>query len=228
MRFFEPLHTMRHTVRLSFALASSLLMSSGSAMAIPTSLVSVNVNDPGNWRSFVVGEAVDYNPNSGNIQRWADIPAELSDLDFYFVGQDPAKSQGPEYGMLHFTALTTGTLWMLTTSRYGGGGNPSGGWVPEVTSPAMLVSEGWSLLRSDIQTESGTLPPGSNPLNDYHWDLWQVNATAGESFSMRTEKYVPPVILRGEVSSVPDAGSTSVLLFSALAAIRMLKRKTNG
>jgi hypothetical protein len=74
----------------------------------------------------------------------------------------------------------------------------------------MLEVTGWTLLRSDIFSERGTLPPGQNPIEGFHWDLWQRESAAGESFSIRTEKYVAPVILQGTVPCDPDSDGDGI------------------
>ena len=185
------------------------------ATAQTLSLATVDVTVPGEYRPFVVGEQACL-PLNGVGQNWTNIPPDLGNLNFYYVGNDPSKTTSDQYGLITFTVMTSGPVWMLTTWRYGdgGAGTPGTGWMAELTTPEQLQLQGWTKLRSDIGIDGGLSED----------DLWQRYSTAGESFSMRTEKYIPPVILQ---NAVPEPATWSLLAFGALTLLggcRMRRR----
>jgi hypothetical protein len=219
---------MRFSFNRAAAYLSVLLMASG-AFADTITLATVNVQEPGAYESFAVGQKVGsvYSP----VGYWHTIPTVLAGgtLQSFSLGFDPAKANAEEYGKLDFTMTSTGPVWMLTTTRFGGGGDSSGDWLPEVSTQAQLEADGWHVILQGVETETGYGAFGTNPLDNFGWLLFERQSVAGESFSIRTEKYIAPVILQGvaTVSStaVPapagaTAGSLLLVIFGLYRAVR--------
>ena len=198
-------------------------------MAVPT-LATVQINDPHTLNSFSVGGQVSI-PTMGPTSYWDSYPAPLTSgpLLFDFLTDDPTKTSGIQYGKLDFTVETNGPVWMLTTTRFGEGGNDSGGWVPELSSESQLQASGWSIIAQGIQTESGYSAFGSsdNYLDNFTYTLFQRQSVAGETFSIRTEKYYAPVILQN-VAPVPEPSTLALLACAGFALVPLARRKWRG
>lgn len=72
---------------------------------------------------------------------------------------------------------------MAVSPRWGGGGNLSGGWFNECKTRDDLLRAGWK--------EAATLPLGGQ-----EWTLFWRQCRKGESFRIRTEKYLPPIVVK--------------------------------
>ena len=161
-------------------------------------LSSVQVNETGEWRSFDIGELVaSANTGNGGSTYWRTVPEAVRNmkLEHFFLTVDSSKTSTIEYGKLDFTAMSDGPVWMLTTARFFDSGNSSGDWQPEVQTRDQLEADGWRIIASDVQSEYGYEPPGENQ-SLLEWILFERTAKAGQQFSIRTEKYQSPVILR--------------------------------
>lgn len=168
--------------------------------ATPIVLATVTVAEPGELRSFGEGAQVaSALTGTGPTTYWKSIPAVLSEatLQHFYLEVDGTKADAVAYGLLDFTVSSDGPVWMLTTSRFGGGGNSSGDWLPEVSLRAELELAGWQFLLGGMVTETGYGAVGTNSGNDLDWLLFERQSLAGEIFSIRTEKYQAPVILQG-------------------------------
>ena len=190
-----------------------------------SSLATVTINDPSSYQPFAVGQ-LEKDPSfgNGNSSYWQTIPSALlagSNLQFSFLEPDSSKTSSVQYGLLNFTVTSTGRVWMLTTTRFGGGGNSSGGWVPELTTEAQLQAAGWSII------ESGFVSGPNNSTNILDYDLFQLQGTAGQTFSIRTEKYQSPVILQGTSDfALPEPGMMSLLIVGGASGL--LRRRRIG
>lgn len=103
-------------------------------------------------------------------------------------------------GKLSFDVLESQTVFLaLYGQDWGGGGNPSGNWQPEVTSRQRLEKQGWKPI--------GFLPvqhSDPNYSNEAPWVLFSRNCEIGESFLIRNHKYQAPLLIWGKPSSVDD------------------------
>lgn len=116
----------------------------------------------------------------------------------------PAKSSTVEYGKLDFVLVTDGLVWMLTTTRFRNSGGSDGNWLAELRTQSQLETDGWRIIARDVQSEYGSAPPGENK-SLQEWLLFERTCKAGERFSIRTEKYQSPVILRPKSGITEDA-----------------------
>jgi hypothetical protein len=195
------------------------------ASAAPMLLADVNVLEPGEYRAFDVGQAVGYGP-TGPTAYWNSFPSVLASnsMQFYYLAYDSAKALGSDYGRIDFQVSTGGPVWMFTGQNYGGGGNSSGNWIPELSSPAQLQAAGWHLVNitPNVVAEWGYGAPGTNT-NFYAVDLWERQSLAGETFSIRTEKYGAPVIMNG-TAPIPEPGTVVVTGMAATMLIAARRR----
>ena len=109
-------------------------------------------------------------------QAWKVIPDWLKGTS-YSLAKDGSN------GVAIFRVETDGLVLMAVSSRWGGGGNRSGGWYEECKSKQDLLKDNW-------QEVAATLP---STMGD--WLLFVRNCRKGESFKIRTEKYMAPTIL---------------------------------
>ena len=100
---------------------------------IPTA--NVRVESPvGEFRPLQNGESI-FGPKQSFC--WEGIPQEVEDASLLFWYIDPGEAwPSVSYGKTTFEVLSSGPVWMITTTRFGGGGSSSGDWLPEVTTAA--------------------------------------------------------------------------------------------
>jgi hypothetical protein len=203
------------------AVVSAMFLAIAHTASAAASLATVTINEPSSYQPFAVGQLIaDPATGNGSPSYWQVIPSDVlsgSSLQFSFLNPDNTKTSTVQYGLLNFTVTSTGRVWMLTTTRFGQGGSDSGNWIPELTTEAQLQSAGWSI----IDTGFFSSPIKSTDVLEY--DLFQLQATTGQTFSIRTEKYQSPIILQGSSDfALPEPGMLSVLF---LGGIRMLLRR---
>lgn len=150
-------------------------------------LAAPQINEPGEWRPLAVGQLV-ASPSTGTgpSSYWEAIPDVLrqSALDFYYLTQDVTKKTAEEFGQIDFQALNSGPVWILVLFRSG-----------NEAAYATLQASGWRVLSQNFETEYGYDSFGQNR-NFQTWMLFERICKSGEKFSLRTETYQPPVILR--------------------------------
>ncbi len=214
-------------------IAGSLLAFVAVVVTSPTfaetiQLASVQVNDPSTQQGFATGALV-YSPATGTgpSTYWHAIPAVLNEasLQYDYLTPDPSKTDPVQYGKLDFTVETSGPVWMLTTTRFGGGGNSGGDWLPEVSTESQLEANGWQVILEGVQTETGYSPFGQNAPDNFGWLLFQRSSSAGETFSIRTEKYNAPVILQGVGVVVPEPTTLGLLTSAGVLLLFCAYRK---
>ncbi len=184
-------------------------------------LATVNVVDAGELRPFKVGEYVaSQATGTGPATIWQSIPSILNEgnLSHYHLNPDPNATGPLPYARIDFTVATSGPVWMLTTTRFGAGGNSSGGWLPEVIYQPQLEAAGWKVILEGIKSETGYSPAGQNVIDDFGWLLFERMSTAGETFSIRTEKYLGPVILQGTGVVIPEPATVLLAVMMVLLA----------
>ncbi len=110
--------------------------------------------------------------------QWETVPAELLDVRFSL---QPVHS-----GKLSVKVKSPGLVFIATSTRWKAGGNSSGGWLEEAMDERDLRRKGWKPLRRI---------KGLTNNDNGEWRIFYRKAKAGESFSIRTEKYAAPVLL---------------------------------
>jgi hypothetical protein len=100
-------------------------------------------------------------------------------------------------GKLQFDVLESQTVWIALYGKdWGGGGNPSGDWQPELVTREELERQGWKQV--------GMLPvKHSDPQfsDEPSWILVTRNCEAGETFLIRNHKYQAPVLIWGAAAA---------------------------
>ena len=129
----------------------------------------------GEWVPLAKGHAI-YS-NSEKYQ-WEQIPGELKGTHFLAF---PI-----HHGVLEFEVASDGFIFMVTSTRWGGGGNSSGDWQDEVMLEKDLRRAGWRELKGI--DELIATDPGEMAI------FWR-EGKRGETFRIRTEKYVAPMLL---------------------------------
>jgi sulfatase modifying factor 1 len=181
-------------------------------------LATTQINEPGEWRPLVVGQLV-ASPSTGTgpSSYWRVIPDALrnSALDHYYLTTDITKRALEDYGQIDFQALNSGPVWMLVLFRSG-----------NEAAYATLQANGWRVLSRDLESEYGYDLFGQNR-NLQTWMLFERICISGEKFSLRTETYQPPVILRNRPTDSPpqppliNAFTLSRLAFSVIQGLRI-------
>ena len=124
-------------------------------------LADIGVLEPGAFRDLGIGEQVFYNNNNpGNEYRWLTLPSPLDTgtQDFWFNDYDPSKAYSWEYGLIDFQVLSDCPVWMLVTTRFGGG-NSDGDWEQELTTQAELNADGWLQIVTGITDSLDSVNP---------------------------------------------------------------------
>jgi len=142
---------------------------------------------------------------------WYDVPAFAETGDFLAWDAELTGYPSVADGITTFEVLTDGPVLMACTTRWGGGGNSSGGWLDEVTTREELEDQGWVEFATGLTVgqTGNTYPQGS-----WEYVVFRRDSVAGEEFTYRTEKYSAPVIIRSETispatSTLPKSGTVS-------------------
>lgn len=118
-----------------------------------------------------------------NRYLWTKIPAAFQERSFFFTQFD-----SKHHGLTEFEVRSEGKVYVAVTSRWGGGGNASGGWTKELTSKEEFLAEGWKKV-AKIGEER------SDSSHSFHWTIYERDCQKGERFRLRTEKYCAPIVL---------------------------------
>ena len=174
-------------------------------------LADIDVLDAGDFSDLSVGAQAFYDPNSpNNVYKWLNLPSplDIDTLDYWLNANEPSHSASWEYGLAEFEVLTSGPVWMLVTTRFGGGGNSDGDWEQELSTQAELEADGWAQIASNVTISLDAVNANFECL------LYERQSIAGESFSLRTEKYIAPILL------IPEPATLGLLLVGGLALLR--------
>jgi hypothetical protein len=138
------------------------------------------------------------------------VPAFAEEEDFLIWDAQLTGYPNPEDGVTTFEVLTDGPVLMAVTDeeRWGWGYNDE-----PITTRAQLEAQGWVEFAGGlIVAHTGyTYPEGS-----WQYIVFRRDSVAGETFTYRTERYCPPVIIRSE-RVIPEP--SSFIVWSLLAAL---------
>jgi len=139
-----------------------------------------------------------------NRYYWYNIPDFAQSGDYLFWQYQHTGYPTWVDGIITFEVLTDGLVLMACTTRWGGGGNPSGGWQQQLTTREELEADGWVEFAIGLQDAELN---GPAPYLDYV--VFRRDSFAGETFTYRTEKYRPPTIIRSK-TVVPEPVSLGI------------------
>lgn len=144
-----------------------------SPAGIPSVAAMARVNVQGaQWIKLVAGIPLTSDANAVA----ADVPATLR-------GRAVSRLHAQQ-GKTTFSVLSDGAVLLACTDRFGGGGNANGGWMEECTTRDELKDQGWSEVSKITYVGGMALI------------VFRRDCSAGESFTLRTEKYHPPLLIR--------------------------------
>jgi len=127
---------------------------------------------------------------------WGSIPDWLQGTRF--------SAPKPNTGATTVKVESDGLLLIAVSTNWRAGGNRSGGWYEESKDKEGLLKDGWQ--------EDAILPiQGPLPMQLF-WRL----ARKGETYRVRTHKYVPPVVIIGGTVPEPSKAATSGPKFERL------------
>lgn len=170
--------------------------------------VRVSVQSPtGQFRPFLNNQSVFAQKQDDKFQGIT-AAVESLNLKFWYLDTGPGWPKVSN-GETTFTVLDTGPVWMLTTTRFNGGGNSSGDWMPDVTHRSQLEAQGWHEIHAGIFD------------GQHNYLIFERNSVAGEIFTYRTEKYIPPIVLSG-AAPVPEP---STLVLAAIGIMALFVRR---
>ena len=102
----------------------------------------VAVSSPGGQYTLL---AVDeYVSTNWDQLYWYEIPAFAVEQDMFFWQYEQTGFPSVADGITTFEVLDDGPVLMACTTRWGGGGNSSGDWIPELTTREELEEQGWT------------------------------------------------------------------------------------
>ena len=128
-------------------------------------------------------------PMANGHHQLADVPIELERLNYL--------QRGAYQGKTSFEILAAQTVYVaFYGSDWGGGGNPSGNWLPEIVSRQQLKEQGWEEFCTLPVTHS--IPEYKN---EKPWIVFKRKCNAGEKFKLRNHKYQAPVPIWGNAAN---------------------------
>ncbi|MAE60503.1 MAG: hypothetical protein CMJ49_04000 [Planctomycetaceae bacterium] len=127
--------------------------------------------------------ALDTPATADGSPRWGRLPDHLVGARFF-------QNRDHYQGKTVFDVVEPGRVVLVCTNRWGGGGNSSGDWKRQVTTPGQLLAGGW--LPIDCNLATGRIDQAEE-LDQ--WAVYKRFCEVGESFSLRTEKYTTPVVI---------------------------------
>ncbi len=141
----------------------------------------VNIDAGGDELIFITfNEGEKRGTHDGNAA-WSATPEWLKGRTYSFR---PNVKDGDKRATLEFTVAKDGMVVMACTPRWGGGGNRSGGWFEKCKKKDDLIAEGWK--------EAGTIPTSDGQAFVVFTRMFK----KGESYSIRTEKYWAPILIK--------------------------------
>lgn len=137
-------------------------------------LATVKMDQPREFKPLQAGEALYEN----GTYVWKTVPAEFAGFKF-------AKTADKHEGTTSFQVQTAGVVYVAFTSR----------WKLKDSEEAR---EGFVSRREMIRDGWKPLVKGGELVSDevnYVWNVFVRECKAGEKFTLRTEKYCPPIVL---------------------------------
>ena len=122
--------------------------------------------------------------SDGPKWRWSQIPKQFQNWEYSTLPRHHGKSE--------IQVRESGMLYLLINSDWGGGGNP-GKWKDELTNKQQFIESGWR----EIKTEDPNRFVYSHPVRGgAYLELWHKQVQAGFKITLRTHKYVAPMIIQ--------------------------------
>jgi hypothetical protein len=137
---------------------------------LAASYAKVEVKGAPRWIPVAAGSIID----DGATNALAQPPTAYANLEISVINK--------HQGVTSFTAVTAGVIRMVVSTRWGGGGG-GGPWQQECITEQGMLDAGWK-REEDL------------PLVEGAYAVFSKTAIAGEAFSIRTEKYTAPKLLR--------------------------------
>jgi hypothetical protein len=149
------------------------------------------------WPEYGPVAVADFTPVSlgDPISGFTNVPAELVDSLIF------SQFRRPSGAISDFRALADTKL--LLAAHFGYEGTDEGDWDDDALSLADLLAQGW--------TKVGQMQDSAN---DRTWDILEKNVQAGDTFSLRVNKYSAPYVI---VAAVPEPSTLMLALCGALA-----------
>ena len=201
---------------LALTITVLLLFASTSHGAIITAHVRVVNSTPGQFIALEQGATwLGYDPARYS---WHDYPAILDQQPRFHIWQVTGDSNPREsFGKISFEVLTDGVVLLAVTNRWGGGGNPGGDWIPELTTEQEFLDDGWTEFASPMRIYHHGL---GEVLSDFYFTVYRRDSFAGETFTYRTEKYHPPHLLTTQFTApVPEPATIAVWSLIGLCGV---------
>jgi hypothetical protein len=154
----------------------------------------------GHYAPLEAGELVfkDYSRYS-----WHEMPTFAEEDSFLFWQIEKTGFPSVADGITTFEVLNNGPVLLACTTRWGGGGNDSGGWIPELTTREQLEDQGW------VEFATGLADIKNGTTVNRQYIVFRRDSVAGEVFTYRTEKYRAPLIIRSE-AVIPEPSTLAI------------------
>lgn len=162
-------------------------------------LITAHVEVVGSLGEFVPLELGTPYDSLNTRHSWGELPETLIQEPQLHSWQMASGSGNVAGGIISFDVLTDGPALLAVTTRWGGGGNSSGDWIPELTTEAEFLADGWVEYASPMLVYTNGFDGATHQFTTYRRD-----SLAGESFTYRTEKYVPPLPLTTQFTAATD------------------------
>jgi hypothetical protein len=112
---------------------------------------------------------------------WVEVPVELDGIQFTKLGIHA--------GILNFEVIEPGLVFIAVSTRFPQNSGEGEGWEKLAKNDKMLEKDGWRRLR-ELEGFRTT-----DPANKNSYMVFYRKCEKGESYSIRTEHYTPPVLL---------------------------------
>ena len=109
-------------------------------------------------------------------------------------------------GITRFEVQSKGRVFLAVTSRWGGGGNGSGGWMEELTTKRQFLKQGWLPVVQLHET-------GDDYGHEHQWVLYTRECQAGEALQIKDREILQAIAFLPGLKS-DQYQSTTMLRYS--------------